>query len=463
MARVKTANQARVATGGVNAERGRFMGFLDSSRSLGLVLIAPAVLLVILFFLTPVVLTGVFAFTNMSTATGITGGAYQIAPNTLRRLRDRHDMGELAQQLSQSHYVVDEQGLVALDEADVDEAILAELRQNHLGESFETRREAERMIRDLRNRPRSVRALKDISEEFNRSLINARFGSRQALNDALEAAGYELTSEEQDAVAAATYTGWTWTTENFERMLSTPDTVRNLINTVIYVAFVLVLFNTGFAMALAISTHYMPERPAGLFRILWLLPRISPPVIYVLLWKWLAWDTGFLSTFLGEFGFQPRNWMLNSAFNAWVFVVLINGFVGASMGLLIFSSAIKAIPQTLFYASEVDGANSWQQIRHIILPQLRWPILFITCYQTLSLLTSFEYILLATDGGPGEATEVWALAIYHTALNNYAGNLQYGYGAAMALILVVIGIVLSLVYLRLFNYRALVARPPIEQ
>jgi inositol-phosphate transport system permease protein len=97
------------------------------------------------------------------------------------------------------------------------------------------------------------------------------------------------------------------------------------------------------------------------------------------------------------------------------------------------------------------------------LPQLRWPILFVTCYQTLSLLTSFEYILLSTDGGPGRATEVWSLAIYHTALDNYAGNLQYGYGAAMALVLVVIGIVLSLAYLRLFNYGALVARPLIER
>ena len=66
-------------------------------------------------------------------------------------------------------------------------------------------------------------------------------------------------------------------------------------------------------------------------------------------------------------------------------------------------------------------------------------------------------------GGPGGATEVWSLAAYHTALSNYSGNLQYGLGAAMALVLVIIGIVLALVYLRLFNYRELVAKPLIEQ
>ena len=77
--------------------------------------------------------------------------------------------------------------------------------------------------------------------------------------------------------------------------------------------------------------------------------------------------------------------------------------------MILFSAAIKAIPLSMLYASEVDGANRWQQIRHVILPQLRWPILFVTSYQTLSLLTSFEYIMLSTDGGPGGATEVWGI------------------------------------------------------
>lgn len=435
---------------------------MRSSRTLGLVLLAPAVVLVILFFLVPVALTAVFSFTNMSTATGITGGAYQIAPNSLQRLRDRYGMGELSQQLAQPKYVIDERGLAALDGLQISASIAGELRRDYLGDAFATRREAERMIRSLRDRP-STRDVKRISEQFNRSLVNTRFGSKAAMFDALDALGVDLTAEERDVVAAATYTGWTWTTENFRRMVSTPDTAQSLMNTVIYVAFTLVLFNTGFAMVLAVATHYMPDASAGTFRSLWLLPRISPPVIYVLLWKWLAWDTGFLSMLFGQFGMPSRNWLLDSALNAWVFVVLINGFVGASMGMLIFSSAIKAIPKTLFHASEVDGASRWQQVRYIILPSLRWPILFVTCYQTLSLLTSFELILLSTDGGPGGATEVWALAAYHTALNNYAGNLEYGYGAAMALVLVVIGVTLSLLYLRLFNYRALVAKPLIEQ
>ncbi len=435
---------------------------MSNSRSLGLLLLAPALIFVVLFFLMPVVLTAVFGFTNMGTATGITGGAYQITSSSMRVLKERYGQSDLADALAQKVYAIDQRGLEALEKTDTDKVLVDELRSKHLDQSFGSRREIERAIKDLDNRPRGTRAIKKIAGTFERSILNARFETTDELFTAVTNLGHELRAEQQSALTRATYTGWTWTTDNFRRMFALPDTRRTFINTLIYVFTTLVLFNTGFALVLAISTHYMPERPAGFFRAMWLLPRISPPVLYVLLWKWLAWDTGFLSALLEPMGIAPRNWMLNAPTNAWIFIILINGFVGASMGMLIFSSAIKAIPATLFHASEVDGASRWQQIRHIILPQLRWPILFITCYQTLSLLTSFEYIFLATEGGPGGATRVWALDAYMTALNNYAGNLEYGYGAALALVLVVIGVILSLLYLRLFDFKSLVTPPRIE-
>ncbi len=367
---------------------------LSRSQVLGLVFLAPALILVFMFFLVPVVLTGVFAFTNMSTATGIKGGAYAVTENALHDLRDHYGLGDLAEKLSESTYTVDEAGLAALkDSGDASPALLDEFKRTLLGKTFADNREMERAIKDLNNRPRSIRTIKKITEIFKRSVFNSRFDSRQALLSAVAGSGVKLTPKQVDALAAATYTGWSWTTENFKRMFTMPDTTRILSNTVFYVFFTLMIFNVGFALFLAIVMHYLPERPAGFFRAVWLLPRITPSVLYVLLWKWLAWDTGFLSQFLAPFGVAPRNWMLDTSANAWTFVFLINGFVGASMGMLIFSAAIRSIPDTLFYASEVDGASRWQQVRMIILPQLRWPILFITCYQTLSLLTSFEHIL----------------------------------------------------------------------
>ncbi|MDE0522022.1 MAG: hypothetical protein OXH79_08730 [Boseongicola sp.] len=74
----------------------------------------------------------------------------------------------------------------------------------------------------------------------------------------------------------------------------------------------LMVFNTGLALVLSIVTHYMPDRLEGTIRSIWLLPRISPPVLCVLPWKWLAWDTGFLSRILVPPGFESRNRMLEA-------------------------------------------------------------------------------------------------------------------------------------------------------
>ena len=432
---------------------------MGTSRKLGLFMIAPALIMVVLFYLMPVMLTGVFSFTNMSTATGISGGAWQITQGAANRLKA--DMPDFAAAIVEPRYVIDEVGLAALPGKGFKPGHEAELRARYFGEVFTTRRDVERMIRTLRDRP-STPETKQMSEVFDRSIANARFDSREAMFDRLQQLGFDLTPEERQRVADATYTGWVWTTDNFQTIATSPDMTQIFLNTAFYVSVTLFVFNVGYALLLAITTHYLPTHAASAFRAIWLLPRITPVVIYVLLWKWLTWDNGFISLFLANFGFAPKNYLLDTAYHAWFFVILINGFIGASMGMLVFASAIKAIPQSHFHASEVDGASRLQQIRYIILPQMRWPILFVTCYQTLSLLASFNEILLSTRGGPGRATEVWSLAAYTTALRNYTGNLEYGLGAAMALVLVVIGVTLSILYLRVFRYGTLITKPLIE-
>jgi inositol-phosphate transport system permease protein len=144
-------------------------------------------------------------------------------------------------------------------------------------------------------------------------------------------------------------------------------------------------------------------------------------------------------------------------------VIIVNGFIGLSFGMIIFTSAIEAIPKDLMNASLVDGSTLLQRVRYVILPMLRWPLLFVVTYQTLSLLTSFEQILLLTNGGPDHyQTEVWALTAYHRALSNYFGNAQWGYGSAFAVVLVIVGVVLAVIYMRVFRFRELVAEPKIE-
>jgi inositol-phosphate transport system permease protein len=249
---------------------------------------------------------------------------------------------------------------------------------------------------------------------------------------------------------------------NFQTLLNDQFAKKIFFNTIFYVLVTLALFNVSLALIVSLLTTHINRRASFAFRALWFLPRITASTIYILIWRRLLADTpfGIINQFNTLFGLPTLNYM---EVNPWLFVIMVNGFIGVSFGMIIFTSAIESIPKDLLNASLVDGSSIMQRIRYVILPLLRWPLLFVITYQTLSLLTSFEQILLLTDGGPGlYRTEVWALTAYHRALSNYFGNAQWGYGSAFAVVLVIIGVVLAVVYMRVFRFDELVAEPKIE-
>lgn len=249
------------------------------------------------------------------------------------------------------------------------------------------------------------------------------------------------------------------TTGQFERMLFRDTRMWDaLARTALYVVATLSVFNVGFAVLLALTTTALPERLGGFFRAIWLLPRMSPSVVYALLWAWTIDpnERGLLNQLMARlFGAAPVD-LYNS--RPFLLIVLANGFVGASLGMVIFTSAIRSIPQHIFFAARADGAGPLSVARHIVLPALRGPISYVTAYQALSLLVSFEYIWLITKGGPFYDTTVFALYAYNRAFSNG----QYAYGAALALVMVVIGVVLTLVLWRLMDMRRLLQQPRIE-
>ncbi len=249
---------------------------------------------------------------------------------------------------------------------------------------------------------------------------------------------------------------------NYYTLLSDNFAAKIFFNTVFYVLMTLTIFNIGAGLGVALITAHIDRRAGFIFRALWILPRITTASVYVLMWRRIIAEPpfGILNQVNGWLG-QPSIGYASQ--NPWTFVIIVNGFIGLSFGMIIFTSAIEAIPKDILNASLVDGSTLMQRVRYIILPILRWPLLFVVTYQTLSLLTSFEQILLLTNGGPGlYETEVWALTAYHRALSNYFGNAQWGYGSAFAVVLVVIGVVLAIIYMRVFRFQDLVAEPKIE-
>jgi inositol-phosphate transport system permease protein len=250
-----------------------------------------------------------------------------------------------------------------------------------------------------------------------------------------------------------------FTLENFQRMF-TRDTrlLTSLGVTAIFVLATLGIFNVTFALLLALMTTAVPKGLGAFFSAVWLLPRMSPSVVYALLWAWVIDpnERGLLNQILvNVLGMAPIDLRNHHP----LFVIIVaNGFIGASLGMIIFTSAIRSIPEHLFHAARADGAGSLAIVRHIMFPALRWPISYMTIHQTLSLLVSFEYILLITGGGPFYDTTVFSLYAYRRAFENG----QYAYGAALSLILIVIGVVAALGMWRLMDMRRLLQTPRIE-
>jgi len=236
--------------------------------------------------------------------------------------------------------------------------------------------------------------------------------------------------------------------------------LKALTLTATYVVLTLVIFNTTFGLVLALTTTALSERVGSFFRAIWLLPRMSPSVVYALLWSWTIDPTerGLLNQVaINIFGIGPINMKLH---HPMMLIVISNGFIGASLGMIILTSAIRSIPKHLFYAARADGAGPLSITWHIILPALRWPLSYITIFQTLALLVSFEYIFLIM--GPARSTMTMAMLAYTKTLAPGVGAGLYAYGAAITMILIVIGVLLALLLWRLSNMQRLITEPRIE-
>ena len=249
------------------------------------------------------------------------------------------------------------------------------------------------------------------------------------------------------------------TLEQYRRAFAVDRLLPQVIGmTFIYVIGTLAIFNVSFALILALVTSAIRRASGNFFRGIWLLPRMSPSVLYILLWLWTIdpSSNGLLNQVLMHtVGLGPFDLKTHAPV---ALIIVANGFIGASLGMIIFTSAIRGIPEHLFHAAKVDGAGVFAQTWFITLPALRWPISFVTIFQALALLVSFEYILLLTKGGPFYDTTVYALYVYRRA---FEGGM-YGYGAALSLFLIIIGIIVSLIGWRFFDLKRLLQRPRIE-
>jgi multiple sugar transport system permease protein len=168
-----------------------------------------------------------------------------------------------------------------------------------------------------------------------------------------------------------------------------------------------------------------------------------PETVAGFCWYAFLYRTGTLNAFLTHFGIA-QNWLYTTPMLA---VILANVWRGTAFSMLVYSAALSEVPPDLTEAAAMDGASSWQRLRHITLPLIRRAIVSNLMLITLQTLAAFGLIYVMTGGGPGTASQTTPLYMYQQSFKFY----QLGYGTAMALVLLVVGGLFSAIYLRLIR------------
>lgn len=172
----------------------------------------------------------------------------------------------------------------------------------------------------------------------------------------------------------------------------------------------------------------------------WVLPEV---VAGFLLYAFFRRE-GTLNAILDWLHLPRQNWLFTLPILA---VSFANVWRGTAFSMLVYSAALDEIPAEITEAAEVDGAGGWRRLWHVTLPMIRRSIGTNLMLNTLQTLSVFGLIWVMTRGGPGDRSQTLPLFMYEQAFQNS----MIGYGTAVALLLLVVGSLFSVVYLRLLR------------
>ncbi|QJA00692.1 sugar ABC transporter permease [Leifsonia sp. PS1209] len=252
-----------------------------------------------------------------------------------------------------------------------------------------------------------------------------------------------MSFQHTNLVSAPTFVGW----DNFVQVVNDPLFWTAIGNTA-WFAFLALLLGYPIPLIAAVLMSEV-KRAKGLYSALAYLPVVVPPVVAVLLWKFFydASPTGVFNTILGWVGIPPQPW-IQDATQAMPSLVVEATWAAAGGTIIIYLAAITGVAPELYDAAEVDGANIWQKIWHVTMPQLRSILLITLILQIIGTAQVFLEPYLFTGGGPVNSTVTVLLLIYRYAFQNSLGG-DYGAATALSLMLAAFLAVLSLVYFRL--------------
>lgn len=234
--------------------------------------------------------------------------------------------------------------------------------------------------------------------------------------------------------------------ENFRHMFTSDDPFRKSLG--VTFNYSLMALPAGIIVALLMAMM-LNQRVFGIgvFRTIFYLPAVTSGVAVAMLWAWIFnGEFGILNWALDLIGIEGPAWLLDTRWALPAMAVM--SLWGAGALMIIYLASLQAIPQNLYEAAQIDGANTIRQFFHVTIPMLTPTILFNLVVGIIAVFQTFTNAFIMTKGGPNFATYFYVLHLY----NNAFGYARMGYASALAWVLFLIVLVLTLGVLRSSQY-----------
>ncbi|MDT0488216.1 sugar ABC transporter permease [Streptomyces canus] len=251
---------------------------------------------------------------------------------------------------------------------------------------------------------------------------------------------YAFTDMQLTGAAGTNFVGF----DNFTRAFKDTDFLNAMWLTLLFVVGSAVIGQNTLGLALAVLMQKATQPVRALVNGVVIAAWVLPEVVAGYLMYAFFYDQGSLNSLLDAVHLPDQNWLYTMPILA---VCLANVWRGTAFSLMVFTAAINDVPQELVEAAEMDGAGPWQRLWRVVLPVIRPSILTNLMLITLQTLSVFGLIYTMTRGGPGNKSETLPIFMYQQAFQNSL----IGYGTAIALVLLVVGALFSVVYIRLLK------------
>jgi multiple sugar transport system permease protein len=232
---------------------------------------------------------------------------------------------------------------------------------------------------------------------------------------------------------------------NYLTVFADPTFGTALLHTVLFTVTSLV-FQYGIGLALAVF-FARDFRLSATLRALFLVPWLLPLIVSASTWAWmLNSEAGVVNAVLEFLGLGRVNWLTSPDWSL-VSVTIANIWIGIPFNLVVLYSGLQNIPREVYEASSLDGASGWQTFWHVTFPLLRPVSAIVLLLGLVYTLKVFDIIWIMTRGGPTDSSTTFATWSYRFSFGNLLP--QFGPGAAVGNLLIIMALIFGLLYIRI--------------